>query len=213
MPVFYSAVPDDIGAGPAHAATSALSRERCDLSPSRSVASQVSCDLPLQMLIYFNVFYLPLWCLSSVCMLEVKFTYLPGYYQGLVITGIVLVTIVELLRLYLGYFGNLEENVPALSFFCVLTLAFQLPVLLFFVTDQGLAILPLERAVHILFLAFALAECLAAGRALRTLTRKLTLLFHLRQMAKVESFGHAGAPVLGLAYRQAVTPVAHLSCR
>ncbi|XP_057686927.1 transmembrane protein 17A isoform X3 [Corythoichthys intestinalis] len=217
MPIFYSPVPDDISTGLAYVGTSVLSdhvrSERCDLSPSRAVANEVSCNLPLQMLIYFNLFYLPLWCLSSVCMLEIKFVYLPGYYQGLLITGIVLVTILELLRLYLGYFGNLEENVPALSCFCVLTFAFQLPILLFFVTDEGLAILPLERAVHILFLAFALAENLAAGLALRTLTRKLTLLFHLRQMAKVESSGHAGAPVLGLAYRRAVTPVAHLACR
>ncbi|XP_057686926.1 transmembrane protein 17A isoform X2 [Corythoichthys intestinalis] len=75
-----------------------------------SAASAVTFHLHGQMLIYFNLFYLPLWCLSSVCMLEIKFVYLPGYYQGLLITGIVLVTILELLRLYLGYFGNLEEN-------------------------------------------------------------------------------------------------------
>ncbi|XP_051925062.1 transmembrane protein 17A isoform X1 [Hippocampus zosterae] len=217
MPVFYSPVPHtvgNVGVGPAHTGTSHVDKERRDLSPSPSVSRSalpcgggLPCDVALHMLIYFNVFYLPCWWFSSVCMLQVKFAYLPGYYQGLLISGIALVTIVEIVRLYLGYFGNLHENVAWLCCFCVLTVSFQLPVLLFFVTDEGVLILPLERAVHSLLLAAALAQIAAAALALRIMTRKLTLLFHLRQIAKVDSFGHAasaGAPVLGLglAYRR-----------
>ncbi|XP_077418018.1 transmembrane protein 17A [Vanacampus margaritifer] len=208
MPVFYSPVPDDVGVGRACAGILHGRTERRDLSPSPSVSrsgcNEVACSVALQMLIYFNMFYFPCWCFSSVCMLEVKFAYLPGYYQGLEISGIVLISIVEILRLYLGYLGNLHENVSRLCCFCVLTLSFQLPPLLFLVTDEGALILPLERAVHFLLLALALAQMAAAALALRTMTRKLTLLFHLRQLAKVDSFGHSAAPALGLgaAYRR-----------
>ncbi|XP_061622838.1 transmembrane protein 17A isoform X2 [Phyllopteryx taeniolatus] len=139
------------------------------------------------------------------------FAYLPGYYQGLLIAGIVLITLGELLRLYLGYFGNLEENVPALSSFCVLTFLFQLPVLLFLLTDEDAVVLPLERAVHLLFVGTLLAQSLAAGLAVRRMSRKLTLLFHLGQLAKVRPrFGHAGLA----AYRRAVAPArARATCR
>ncbi|XP_077943558.1 transmembrane protein 17A [Gasterosteus aculeatus] len=167
-------------------------------SREAAVVNELVSHLPLQMLLYFNIFYFPCWWFSAVFMLEVKFHYLPGYYQALLITGMILLTIIEVVRLYLGYVGNLREKVPELAAFCLLSFMFQLPVLLFFLTDEGILILPLERAVHSLYLAFLLAQILASFLALRTMTRKLTLLFHLRQFGRVESLGHAGmSPVCG----------------
>lgn len=58
----------------------------------------------------------------DLCQLQVKmcfffqFHYLPGYYQALLITGVVLLTVVEVVRLYLGYVGNLREKVIRSSF-------------------------------------------------------------------------------------------------
>ncbi|XP_037114089.1 transmembrane protein 17A-like [Syngnathus acus] len=210
MPAFYSPVPDNVGVGPARAYSSPARREPRDLSPSSLVSrSAWWYDVCLQMSIYFNMFYVPCWWFSSVCMLQVKFAHLPGYYQGLAISGIALVTVVETVRLYLGYFGNLHQNVAWLCCFCVLTLSLELPVLLFFVTDEGELILPLERAVHSLLLTAALAQVVAAALALHSMTRKLTLLFHLRQLAKVDSFGNSatpGEPGLGLSYRRVTAP-------
>jgi len=40
-----------------------------------------------------------------------QFYYLPGYYRALLITGMILLTLVEVVRLYLGYVGNLKEKV------------------------------------------------------------------------------------------------------
>lgn len=85
---------------------------------------------------------------------------------------------------------------------------FQLPVLLFFLTDEGIIILPLERAVHSLYLLFLLAQILASFLALRTMTQKLTRLFHLRQFGKVDSLRHTEmSPVYGLPYHRSVLPV------
>lgn len=43
--------------------------------------------------------------------LAFQFHYLHGYYQALLVTGVALLTVVEVVRLYLGYAGNLREKV------------------------------------------------------------------------------------------------------
>ncbi|KAM7415740.1 hypothetical protein PAMA_018007 [Pampus argenteus] len=133
-----------------------------------------------------------------------QFCYLPGYYQALLITGMILLTLIEVVRLYLGYIGNLKEKVPELAAFWILSFMFQLPVLLFFLTDEGIIILPLERVVHSLYFLFLLGQILASFLALRTMTRKLTLLFHLRQFGKVDGFRHAR---LSPVYHRSVLPM------
>lgn len=47
----------------------------------------------------------------SIILLYLQFYYLPGYYQALLITGMILLTVIEAVRLYLGYIGNLKEKV------------------------------------------------------------------------------------------------------
>ncbi|KAK5909531.1 hypothetical protein CesoFtcFv8_003453 [Champsocephalus esox] len=198
MPVFYSPVPETLQMGLAYMGGSVFTNNRtADSNFSReqedaSVVNELVSHLPLQMLLYFNLFYFPCWWFSAVFMLEVKFYYLPGYYQALLITGVILLTVVEVVRLYLGYIGNLKEK---------------LPVLLFFLTDEGMIILPLERAVHSLYLLFLLAQILTSFLALRTMTRKLTLLFYLRQIGKVESFNHERMSPIGPSYRRSVLPI------
>ncbi|XP_008334464.1 transmembrane protein 17A [Cynoglossus semilaevis] len=217
MPVFYSSL-ESLHLGLAHMGSSMftnnrtsdsdITREQRDQENDTPVLNELVSHLPLQMLLYFNTFYFPCWWLSAVSMLEVKFHHLPQYYQALLITGIVLLTVVEVVRLYLGFIGNLEEKVPELAAFWLLSFIFQLPVLLFFSTDEGIIILPLERAVHFLYLLFLLAQILASFLALRTMTRKLTLLFHLRELGTVESFHRSGmSPVYGLSYHRSVLPL------
>lgn len=58
-------------------------------------------------------------CQLQFKMLSFQFPYLPGYYQALLITGVVLLTVVEVVRLYLGYVGNLREKVIQSSFLSV----------------------------------------------------------------------------------------------
>uniref|UniRef100_A0A3P8SQT8 Zgc:112294 n=1 Tax=Amphiprion percula TaxID=161767 RepID=A0A3P8SQT8_AMPPE len=208
MPVFYSPVPENLQMGLAYMGGSVFTNNRTADSDFTREQEDLVSHLPLQMLLYFNMFYFPCWWFSAVFMLEVKFYHLAGYYQALLITGMILLTLIEVVRLYLGYIGNLKEKVPELAAFWLLSFMFQLPVLLFFLTDEGIIILPLERAVHSVYLLFLLAQILASFLALRTMTRKLTLLFYLRQFGKVEGFRHTGmSPVYGLPYHRSVLPV------
>ncbi|KAF3695464.1 Transmembrane protein 17A [Channa argus] len=214
MPVFYSPLPENLQMSLTYMGGSVFTNNRTtdgDFTKEQedaAVVNELVSHLPLQMLLYFNMFYFPCWCFSAVLMLEVKFYYLPGYYQALLTTGVILLTVIEAVRLYLGYVGNLKEKLPELAAFWLLSFMFQLPVLLFFLTDEGIIILPLERAIHSLYLLFLLAQILASFLALRTMTRKHTLLFHLRQFGKVESFHRAGmSPVYTFPYHRSVLPV------
>uniref|UniRef100_A0A3Q2P8V1 Zgc:112294 n=1 Tax=Fundulus heteroclitus TaxID=8078 RepID=A0A3Q2P8V1_FUNHE len=157
-----------------------------------SLVNELVSHLPLQMLLYFNLFYFPCWWFSAVFMLEVKVRSFGGVYAKLCTIYICTILVSDCSifkppsRTRLCLFP-LCHQVPALAAFWLLSLSFQLPVLLFFVTDEGIIILPLERAIHSIFLIFLLAQILASFLALRTMTRKLTLLFHMRQFGKVEN--------------------------
>ncbi|XP_072289395.1 transmembrane protein 17A isoform X2 [Eucyclogobius newberryi] len=178
MPVFHSPLPENLHMGLAYMGSSVFTNNRTADSDypreqERTLVNELMSHLPLQMLLYFNMFYFPCWWFSAVFMLNVK--------------------------------------VPELAAFWVLSFTFPVPVLLFFLTDEDTLILPLERATNSMYLLFVLAELTASFLALRTMTRKLLLLFHLRQLGKVESL----RPAYGLAlpYHRGVltvTPIRHM---
>ncbi|XP_010608066.1 transmembrane protein 17 isoform X2 [Fukomys damarensis] len=72
--------------------------------------NEVNSSMALQMALYFNTYFFPLWWVGSILMLHMKYSFLPDYYKFIVITIIVLVTLIEAIRLYLGYMGNLQEK-------------------------------------------------------------------------------------------------------
>ncbi|KAM6340297.1 uncharacterized protein FN964_011697 [Alca torda] len=82
-------------------------------------------------------------------------------------------------------------QVPELAGFLLLSVLIQLPLLLFLLTDSHVIRLPLEMAVHSLFLAFLLAEITAAFLALKTMTKQLAAQFYLQQL-KEGSRGQGG---------------------
>ncbi|KAM6051033.1 transmembrane protein 17B-like [Theristicus caerulescens] len=106
---------------------------------------------------------------------------LPQHYQFLLVAAFLILSLAEGCRLYLGYVGNLQEKVPELAGFLLLSFLIQLPLLLFLLTDSHVIRLPLEMAVHSLFLAFLVAEIVAAFLALKTMTKQLAAQFYLRQ--------------------------------
>ncbi|XP_062446393.1 transmembrane protein 17B-like [Rhea pennata] len=144
-------------------------------------AREVLASLPLQMMLYFNVYYFPFWCLAEGMMLQMKYSLLPRYYQLLLVAAFLILSLVEGFRLYLGYIGNLQEKVPELAGFLLLSFLIQLPLLLFLLMDNNIIRLPLETAVHILYLAFLASEIPAAFFALKTMTKQLATQFHLQQ--------------------------------
>ncbi|KAM9371562.1 transmembrane protein 17B-like [Phaethornis superciliosus] len=154
-------------------------------------AHEVLSSLPLQMMLYFNVYFFPVWCLAEGMMLQLKYHLLPQHYQFLLVTAFLILSVAEGSRLYLGYVGNLQEKVPELAGFLLISFLIQLPLLLFLLTDSHTIRLPLEMAMHSLLLAFLLTEILAALFVLKTMTKELAAQFYLRQF-KGGSTGQQG---------------------
>ncbi|XP_027029356.1 transmembrane protein 17B isoform X2 [Tachysurus fulvidraco] len=125
--------------------------------------TDVVSNLPLQMALFFNMCFFPLWWISEVVMLQLK-----------------------AIRLYLGYAGNLQEKVPELAGFWLLSLLLQFPLILFQLFNEAILIQPLERGVHIVLAVFILTEALSGFVALRAMVRHTESRFHLSQFNGIQ---------------------------
>ncbi|XP_029910239.1 transmembrane protein 17B [Myripristis murdjan] len=143
--------------------------------------TQVVSSLPLQMSLCFNMWFFPLWWISEVVMLHLKYPALPDYYKFILVTVLIMMTLIEAIRLYLGYAGNLQEKVPELAGFWLLSILLQFPLILFQLFNEAILIQPLERGVHIVLAAFLLIQALSGFVALREMVRHTESQFHLRQ--------------------------------
>ncbi|KAM4795851.1 transmembrane protein 17A-like [Rhinophrynus dorsalis] len=135
-------------------------------------------SVPLQMSLYFNAFYFPFWCICYVVMLQLKYFLLPDYYKFILVTLLILMSVIEVIRLFLGYSGNLQGKVPELAGFWLLSILLQLPLLLFLLCDPGLVLLPLEVAAHGILTVFLVFQIPISSFTLRRATRLLAGKFH-----------------------------------
>uniref|UniRef100_A0A3B3CV08 Transmembrane protein 17 n=1 Tax=Oryzias melastigma TaxID=30732 RepID=A0A3B3CV08_ORYME len=140
-------------------------------------SERVQFSLLLQMSLYFNMWFFPWWWICETIMLHLKYPALPDYYKFILVTVLLLMTLIEVIRLYLGYAGNLQEKVPELAGFWLLSILLQFPLVLFQLFNEALLIQPLERAVHLVLCCFALTGFVA----LRDMVRHTGSQFHLRQ--------------------------------
>ncbi|XP_041349631.1 transmembrane protein 17B-like [Gigantopelta aegis] len=138
-------------------------------------------NLPLQMALYFNVFFSPLWAISSIVILAAKFDSLDVLYQIILTAVYVAYMVIEIIRLYLGYVGNLMERVPELAGFWLLTLLLQFPLIAVLLLNEQSKILPLERAMHIVKALFIVFEMICGYFAIRIMVDYQVTKFHLQQ--------------------------------
>nr|XP_033776520.1 transmembrane protein 17 isoform X1 [Geotrypetes seraphini] len=160
--------------------------EYSDAFGAEAVDNEVVSNLPLQMSLYFNVFYFPFWWVCYVTILQLKYSVLPDYYKFILVTILILVSLIEVIRLYLGYMGNLQEKVPELAGFWLLSVLLQLPLVLFLLFNEGLEVQPLERATHIVFLLFLAFQVITAFITLKRMVNHLATRFHLREFDWLE---------------------------
>ncbi|NWS58165.1 TMM17 protein, partial [Chunga burmeisteri] len=148
--------------------------------------NEIVSSLPLQMSLYFNVYFFPFWWLSTVVMLHLKYLVLSDYYKFILVTIMILASLIEVIRLYLGYMGNLQEKVPELAGFWLLSLLLQLPIILFLLFNESLKTQPLERAVHIIFALFLTFQVIAAFVTLKRMVNRLATDFRLHEFSQLE---------------------------
>ncbi|XP_072491547.1 transmembrane protein 17 [Notamacropus eugenii] len=153
---------------------------RTNPESSLNFYNEIVSSLALQMSLYFNIYFFPFWWVCSIIMLHLKYPILPDYYKFILVTVIILITLIEVIRLYLGYMGNLQEKVPELAGFWLLSLLLQLPLILFLLFNEGLTIQPLERALNIVFTIFLAFQIVVAFLALKKMANQLAAHFHLQ---------------------------------
>ncbi|KFP70862.1 Transmembrane protein 17, partial [Acanthisitta chloris] len=168
--------------------------------------NEILSSLPLQMSLYFNVYFFPFWWLCTVVTLYLKYLLLSDYYKFILVTSMILSFLIEVIRLYLGYMGNLQEKVPELAGFWLLSLLLQLPIILFLLLNEGLKIQPLERAVHIIFALFLAFQVIAAFVTLKRMMNKLATRFRLDEFTQLEE--HPVPGVYSLHKEQRAVPMA-----
>ena len=78
-------------------------------------------------------------------MSDVKYHLLNYLYKFVLVTILVAVIIIEVVRLYLGYLGNLTEKVPELAGFWLLTILLQLPLQGFLLFNTDLILVPIGK--------------------------------------------------------------------
>ncbi|UJR33701.1 hypothetical protein I4U23_021130 [Adineta vaga] len=148
-----------------------------------------SSSLPLQMLLYFNVCFFPCWLFSLIFVLPVLAVTSKNQHAILMVFAFGFKAIIECVRLYLGYTGNLAERMPELTAFCLLTIIFQLPLSIFLLIYPLLAKpevqLSLVFAVEIIYIAFLLFETIFGIMAVRVMVTAQSSRFHYQQFEEV----------------------------
>ena len=145
------------------------------------LGNQLMSNLPLQVLLYLNVVYFPCWLGVILTVCSVKYHLLNYLYKFVLVTVLVAIVIIEIVRLYLGYLGNLTEKVPELAGFWLLTILLQLPLQGFLLFNTDLILVPLETSAGSVMMILILLELLAGFVALRRITRHQANKFHLQQ--------------------------------
>ncbi|GAB6033728.1 Transmembrane protein 17 [Chamberlinius hualienensis] len=140
---------------------------------------QMTSSLPLQMSLYFNVFYFPVWLAISIVMMTVKFPHLHSLYQVVLVAVLIVTSVIEIIRLYVGYLGNLSEMIPELAGFWIISLLLQLPIQAFLSFNEGTIILPMERVANTIMIGFVIFQLICGYFGIKKISNHLATKFHL----------------------------------
>ncbi|XP_015921755.1 transmembrane protein 17 [Parasteatoda tepidariorum] len=140
-------------------------------------SEEILSSLPLQMCLHYNCTYSTFWMLTRVGCLFYKFAYHTQLYKVLISIVITLMTVVEILRLYLGIVGNLKEKVPELAGFWMLTLFLQLPLQLLYTFSTYFQTLTIERATDSILILFLILEVAIGYFTVKAITSQQALKF------------------------------------
>ncbi|CAF0980709.1 unnamed protein product [Rotaria magnacalcarata] len=180
-------------------------RDTNDMKPGNNLLSQearieidYSSSLPLQMLLYFNVCFFPCWLFSLTFVLPVLTLNGDNNPIILMVFAFVFKAIIEFIRLYLGYTGNLAERMPELTAFCLLTIIFQIPLSIFLLIYPLIAPLTVQLSlifsVEIIYIAFLVLEAVFGIYAVRIMVTAQSSRFHYRQFEEILAANNSRPP-------------------
>ncbi|XP_073971656.1 transmembrane protein 17-like [Rhodnius prolixus] len=124
-------------------------------------------NLPLQVCLYFNVVFFPFWLAVNFIMIPIKFSKLEILYQFILALSLVAVIIIEGIRLYIGYIGNLKEKIPEIASFWLISVLLQTPLQMFLLLSSGIKSSVLERIMQSIMCIFLIVQIILGFIALK----------------------------------------------
>lgn len=103
--------------------------KKCWFRFSSPVEIRNSASLPLQILLFVNVYLAPIWMVSSLQFFYVYAQDETAKHNQIVLGAVLFVIAcpLEICRLCLGYSGNLREDVRFILYLCVYVVVFEAP--------------------------------------------------------------------------------------
>lgn len=131
------------------------------------------------MCLYYNVQFSAVYLLFAALNLWAKaeFQYRSQLNRALVTPILALWAVAEIARLWFGFSGNVNEKVPEMSAFLLVTIFPQMPALFYLTLFQEHR-MPWDRICGPLQIAMLFVELVVGGRSLQNLIRRQTAQFY-----------------------------------
>ncbi|KNC47358.1 transmembrane protein 17 [Thecamonas trahens ATCC 50062] len=144
--------------------------------------TQMAASLLLQMLLYYSGLFSLMWGIITACIMAWKWDNLDDapVFQYITMVVFVIWAVVEPLRIWFGFVGNLKEKVPQLAAHCLLNVFPQIPVLIYLAAFQP-SLLPFERVANVIQLLLVIVSAGVGFATTRSLVRNQTSQFYLNQ--------------------------------
>ncbi|XP_012264583.3 transmembrane protein 17B-like [Athalia rosae] len=155
------------------------------LKEFHDIGNQIQSSLPLQIALYFNVWIFPVWFLTTLVFLDEKYDKLSDIYKVITVGVFLVVIVLECVRLYLGYLGNLSEKIPELASFWLISTLAQFPLQMFLFVDQGLLPAIGEHIINSMMIFFLIVEIVTGTIALRNSANHHARRFYLAQLYEI----------------------------
>lgn len=152
--------------------------------PTLSTKTEIASSLPLQILLFYNMLYSIVWSVMFfvIWLWKQKYAQKADLWVGWMFGCTVLI---EIIRLAMGYEGNLHEQVADVSGFWLLSFV-KIGFTLFFLTGQYLT-LPIDFAVNFFMLLFDLASLIFGYTATRHMIKSESTRFYMNQLWSEET--------------------------
>ncbi|OXU25970.1 hypothetical protein TSAR_009289 [Trichomalopsis sarcophagae] len=150
------------------------------------VGNRIKSSLPLQIALYLNVRYSPIWLLVLLYYLDKKYYDLSEVYKFVSVAVFLAVTGLECARLYLGYLGNLGEKIPELASFWLISTLLQFPLEMFLVFDRNSVHQLNERIFNGFALGLLIIEIITGTIVLKTSADHHAKRFYMAQMYGID---------------------------
>mmetsp|Transcript_31749 Transcript_31749/g.90164 ORF Transcript_31749/g.90164 Transcript_31749/m.90164 type:complete len:170 (-) Transcript_31749:265-774(-) len=151
---------------------------------------RICSSLLLQQLVYYNIWYSMAWFVTKCILIGSRYVYGLRIVDPDEVRTVMIVFFIpsEPIRLLSGFAGNLQENVPLLGFFMVLTIFPSCPICLYLLFGQEWKT-PIDTAIQIVMTAFLFLELAVGLYAIIRMIDSQRKQFYLHDFVK-QPFGH-----------------------